>query len=422
MSKGNALLLAQELANEGKWDEVYTVCLEYMDDIDHSSYEVLNSEQIRELSILLINSMIKCMTLGDFLSLKDLSLQEIYFGNPEEDNVFCGCLYTVFNGISGFFEEESQIENLYKNIQSIVLEKCSFFLKQTLSYIYETITVGKNLIKEDPVIDGFNRIFFLRNILNSIINMGFIRYFKKSNFDKGKYENDYKIEFKKIFSDMVFETSLSMIQKVRELTVDFPYFSQYDAKIVLYCYDYARFLIECIFINVKTDILMKCEINKITMLKQKINIICDELNAIIIADHGKVSLIVSTEDRQKLYNEILECEKEVQKFESEYSHPAVNIAVFKKHDQGCYVATAVYGSYDCPQVWTLRRYRDYTLAGTWYGRAFVKTYYAISPTLVKWFGNTEWFKKMWRGKLDSMVERLQSKGVEDTPYEDIKWK
>ena len=33
---------------------------------------------------------------------------------------------------------------------------------------------------------------------------------------------------------------------------------------------------------------------------------------------------------------------------------------------GCYVATAVYGSYDCPQVWTLRRYRDDTLAETWY--------------------------------------------------------
>ena len=88
---------------------------------------------------------------------------------------------------------------------------------------------------------------------------------------------------------------------------------------------------------------------------------------------------------------------------------------------GCYVATAVYGSYDCPQVWTLRRYRDYTLAETWYGRAFIKTYYAISPTLVKWFGHTEWFKKMWKGKLDRMVENLKSEGVEDTPYEDRLW-
>ena len=88
---------------------------------------------------------------------------------------------------------------------------------------------------------------------------------------------------------------------------------------------------------------------------------------------------------------------------------------------GCYVATAVYGSYDCPQVWTLRRYRDDTLGSTWYGRLFIRTYYAISPTLVKWFGNTNWFKKLWKGKLDRMVAKLQSNGVEDTPYEDKKW-
>ena len=89
--------------------------------------------------------------------------------------------------------------------------------------------------------------------------------------------------------------------------------------------------------------------------------------------------------------------------------------------KGCYVATAVYGSYDCPQVWTLRRYRDDTLSKTWYGRAFIHTYYAISPTLVKWFGNTNWFKNMWKPKLDKMVSNLNSEGVENTPYEDKKW-
>jgi len=88
---------------------------------------------------------------------------------------------------------------------------------------------------------------------------------------------------------------------------------------------------------------------------------------------------------------------------------------------GCYIATAVYGSYDCPQVWTLRRYRDYSLARTWYGRAFIRTYYAISPTLVKWFGETKWFKRLWQGKLDRMVSRLNHQGVEDTPYIDREW-
>ena len=93
----------------------------------------------------------------------------------------------------------------------------------------------------------------------------------------------------------------------------------------------------------------------------------------------------------------------------------------RRKKSGCYVATCVYGSYDCPEVWTLRRYRDNTLAETWYGRLFIKTYYAISPTIVKWFGHTEWFKKMWQGKLDRMVAKLQANGVESTPYEDKKW-
>lgn len=89
--------------------------------------------------------------------------------------------------------------------------------------------------------------------------------------------------------------------------------------------------------------------------------------------------------------------------------------------QGCYVATCVYGSYDCPQVWTLRRFRDNTLAETMLGRAFIRIYYAISPTIVKWFGKTEWFQKMWRGVLDNMVQHLNHSGVEDTPYNDREW-
>ena len=88
------------------------------------------------------------------------------------------------------------------------------------------------------------------------------------------------------------------------------------------------------------------------------------------------------------------------------------------HNSGCYVATSVYGSYNCPQVWTLRRFRDNTLDETWYGRAFIKTYYAISPTLVRWFGETSWFKEFWRKPLDKLVASLRNKGVEDTPNTD----
>lgn len=85
---------------------------------------------------------------------------------------------------------------------------------------------------------------------------------------------------------------------------------------------------------------------------------------------------------------------------------------------GCYVATCVYGSYNCPEVWTLRRYRDYTLSETWYGRTFIKVYYAISPTMVKWFGKYAYFKKLFRFPLNKIVKKLNNAGVENTPYND----
>lgn len=85
---------------------------------------------------------------------------------------------------------------------------------------------------------------------------------------------------------------------------------------------------------------------------------------------------------------------------------------------GCYIATAVYGSYDCPEVWTLRRFRDFTLNETWYGRAFIKSYYVISPTLVKLFGKSQLFKAVCILPLNKLVNNLHRKGVEDTPYID----
>lgn len=115
----------------------------------------------------------------------------------------------------------------------------------------------------------------------------------------------------------------------------------------------------------------------------------------------------------------------IQKYDSSYqppqppSIPSTSNQAAKSG--GCYVATSVYGSYDCPPVWTLRRYRDNVLAETWYGRLFIRIYYAVSPTLVKLFGNTSWFKKLCKGGLDRLVSELQEKGVENTPYKDQEW-
>lgn len=101
----------------------------------------------------------------------------------------------------------------------------------------------------------------------------------------------------------------------------------------------------------------------------------------------------------------------IRKYDSTYVNPEVNTS-------SCYIATAVYGSYDCPEVWTLRRFRDFTLDETWYGRLFIKFYYAISPVFVKYFGNVRVFKLQGRKLLDKWVVKLNSKGYKNTPYKD----
>jgi hypothetical protein len=106
----------------------------------------------------------------------------------------------------------------------------------------------------------------------------------------------------------------------------------------------------------------------------------------------------------------------IKKLKPEYIEPTIDTTTASK---GCYVATAIYGSYDCPQVWTLRRYRDIYLAQSWYGRTFVRAYYAISPTLVKRFGDTGLFHTVCRKRLDYLVSKLERLGISNTLYNDI---
>ena len=129
-------------------------------------------------------------------------------------------------------------------------------------------------------------------------------------------------------------------------------------------------------------------------------------------------------NRTDYINDMVQYYAEIKEYEPDFVAPELPSSTHispPAKSGGCYVATAVYGSYDCPEVWTLRRFRDFSLAESWYGRAFIRAYYAVSPTLVKWFGQTEWFKKLWKGHLDRMVNSLRAKGVEDTPYEDRIW-
>ena len=75
---------------------------------------------------------------------------------------------------------------------------------------------------------------------------------------------------------------------------------------------------------------------------------------------------------------------------------------------GCYIATAVYGSYDAPEVLVLRHFRDTYMARTALGRAGIRFYYAVSPSLARHIGGIRTLRHMSKRILDWLVQRLES--------------
>lgn len=80
-----------------------------------------------------------------------------------------------------------------------------------------------------------------------------------------------------------------------------------------------------------------------------------------------------------------------------------------KSQGACYVATAVYGSYDAPEVQVLRRFRDDKLQQSMLGRAFIRGYYKASPPLARRLENATTANRLVRRSLDVLVERLDDR-------------
>lgn len=77
--------------------------------------------------------------------------------------------------------------------------------------------------------------------------------------------------------------------------------------------------------------------------------------------------------------------------------------------EGCYIATAVYGSYEAPEVMVLRQFRDEILQKTAMGRLFVKLYYRFSPYVAERLKKAKRINSFVKSVLDKWVERLNRK-------------
>jgi len=92
-------------------------------------------------------------------------------------------------------------------------------------------------------------------------------------------------------------------------------------------------------------------------------------------------------------------------FDVKKLNPKASSAKAKK--TGCYIATAVYGSYDAPEVLVLRRFRDEFLAHSVLGRSFINIYYFLSPPFAERLKNTHRINAGIRSVLNRFVSHVE---------------
>lgn len=104
------------------------------------------------------------------------------------------------------------------------------------------------------------------------------------------------------------------------------------------------------------------------------------------------ALSVSNRSESDIYDEPF---SDTEKYES-----------LSENKEGCYIATAVYGSYEAPEVLILRKFRDSTLKAYMGGRLFISTYYLISPSIAKMLNGKTWINSTIRKILDHFIKMI----------------
>lgn len=394
---------AEEKINSNEWSSA----LDILGDIDCNDCSYDEIEQILWLKI-------------DCWSLAAARICVMEFSPEEMDDNFNNITDIISNLIVKLFvniclnEKQNRAGELYIKFYNILEDRFISVLDEAISEITSVKASGR---------------FFLFTTRHAVfcaeLKIVFLCAAKESEIpiEKIKKESDNKIEditckADEILCQKQFDHAVSLTDKISKLIPDFPYVDyspNFDASQIGEIYLTAERLLENI-IEYTTE-----EDLKVKSLKLLIATYCDHMNCVVIINGYRLSILTVTEARNKISNKINEYQNQLRTYINDYEHPPYNLESIndsKATNSGCYIATAVYGSYDCPEVWTLRRYRDNILSKTRYGRLFIKIYYAISPKLVKWFGTTQWFKMLWRHKLDKKVLNLQKSGVKSTPYID----
>lgn len=397
----------------------------YLINIDYSKFDIdkaLTSEldELNEEEIVVR----KIKTICDCIKVGEMSI------NPMLEAFASVSKFDDSNDIS-FYIKSYVISNLSKNLEEykiINIEKFSLLKNKITSAKrfneFTCSTFEKSIYESEAILrffgeDAFNHYNDLRNYnseeqqkfissLNSgleILNYSLVDFSKLCKALKDKIFSESIVSNNEVVKMAGFcfivANNLAAYCKIVGLNPDKDYSKNYDPKGIHTPHDNIGFMLHHLNKSISGGLLSAIQMGEVPHRN------IDEV--ISLLEFGGKSFNGYQENYQKQKESNEQYQKQLEEYRQSQN----------QRRGGCYIATAVYGSYDCPEVWVLRRYRDYKLRKTIFGRVFIKTYYSISPILVKLFGKTKWFQKIWRNKLDKMVCSLKEEGFEDTPYSDL---
>lgn len=128
---------------------------------------------------------------------------------------------------------------------------------------------------------------------------------------------------------------------------------------------------------------------------------------------SKINSFLMTEKTRKRYKENYKIVSENLKNEQPFiANPLEALRLQRKvqqplEDDGCYIATMVYGDYEHPQVLVLRGFRDSFLAHSLLGRSFIRFYYKYSPSWVKALENNRLINQAIKRSLNQFIKLLK---------------
>lgn len=100
----------------------------------------------------------------------------------------------------------------------------------------------------------------------------------------------------------------------------------------------------------------------------------------------------------------------MQKEDDENFEKTTGIPAPKRKAGGCYIATVCYGSELAPEVLTLKVYRDEILSKSFFGKTFIKAYYAVSPSLARQLQNKNRINNFLRKNiLNKIVDKINKR-------------